>query len=111
MPYSKHDQLGHLAIIVPMKTVNIGDLKARLSAHIKLVRGGEEVLVCDRDKPVARIIPCNLDKHSDQEQLLIAQGTLIPPRKSKAEVQWPDPAGNVSDEAVKEIWRQEREGR
>jgi antitoxin (DNA-binding transcriptional repressor) of toxin-antitoxin stability system len=94
-----------------MKAVNIGDLKARLSAHIKLVRAGEEVLVCDRDKPVARIIPCNLDEHSDQEQLLIAQGKLILPRKSKADVPWPEPTGNASDEALQEIWRQERESR
>jgi antitoxin (DNA-binding transcriptional repressor) of toxin-antitoxin stability system len=94
-----------------VKTVNIGELKARLSAHIKLVRAGEEVLVCDRDKPVARIIPCNLEEHSDQEQRLIAQGALVPPRKSKADVPWPEPAGNVSDEAVQEIWRQERESR
>ena len=41
-----------------MKTVNISDLKARLSAHIQMVRSGEEVLVCDGNKPVARIVPC-----------------------------------------------------
>jgi len=94
-----------------MKTVNIGDLKARLSAHIKMVRAGEEVLVCDRDKPVARIIPCDLSEHSYQEQLLVAEGKLILPTKNKADVPWPEPTGNVSDEAVQEIWRQERESR
>jgi len=40
-----------------MRTVNLADLKAKLSAHIQLVRDGEGVLVCDRNKPVARIIP------------------------------------------------------
>jgi len=40
-----------------MKTVNISNLKAQLSAHSQLVREGEEVLVCDRNKPVARIVP------------------------------------------------------
>jgi antitoxin (DNA-binding transcriptional repressor) of toxin-antitoxin stability system len=39
-----------------MRTVNIRDLKAQLSAHIQLVKDGEEVLVWDRNKPVARII-------------------------------------------------------
>ena len=48
-----------------MRTVNISDLKARLSAHIQLVRDGEEVLVCDRNKPVARIVPCRLEDHSE----------------------------------------------
>ena len=57
-----------------MRTVNISDLKARLSAHIQLVRDGEEVLVCDRNKPVARIVPCRLEDRSEQEQrwLLVA---------------------------------------
>src|SRR5271169_3110993 len=41
-----------------MRTVNISDLKAQLSAHIQLVKDGEEVLICDRNKPVARIVPC-----------------------------------------------------
>ena len=50
-----------------MRTVNISDLKAQLSAHIQLVRDGEEVLVCDRNKPVARIVPCRLEGHSEQE--------------------------------------------
>ena len=59
-----------------MKTVNIAELKAHLSAHIQLVRDGEEVLVCDRNKPVARIIPCRLDEDSEQEQRLVANGLL-----------------------------------
>ena len=51
-----------------MRTVNISDLKARLSAHIQLVRDGEEVLVCDRNKPVARIVPCHIEDLSEQER-------------------------------------------
>jgi prevent-host-death family protein len=47
-----------------MRTVNISELRAQLSAHIQLVREGEEVLVCDRNKPVARIVPCSLADHS-----------------------------------------------
>jgi antitoxin (DNA-binding transcriptional repressor) of toxin-antitoxin stability system len=44
-----------------MKSVNVGELNARLSAHIQMVRNGEEVLVCDRNKPVARIVPCGVE--------------------------------------------------
>jgi prevent-host-death family protein len=56
--------------------VNIGDLKAQLSAHIQFVRDGEEVLVCDRNKPVARIVPCRPEGDSEQEQRLIARDVL-----------------------------------
>ena len=96
-----------------MKTVNISDLKARLSAHIQFVKDGEEVLVCDRDKPVARIVPCHLAGHSDQEQRLIARGVLSPSLKKRrsASVSWPEPPGNVSDEVMEQLRQEEREGR
>jgi prevent-host-death family protein len=95
-----------------MKTVNIAELKARLSAHIQLVRDGEEVLVCDRNKPVARIIPCRFDEHSEQEQRPVANGVLkLPLSRRPASTSWPEPPGSVSDEVVKQIWREEREGR
>jgi prevent-host-death family protein len=95
-----------------MRTVNISDLKAQLSAHIQLVRDGEEVLVCDRNKPVARIVPCRLEGRSEQEQRLIARGVLTPPlHKRRASVSWPEPAGNVSDKVMEQVWREERESR
>ncbi len=40
-----------------MKTAAIADLKARLSDYLNQVKSGTEVLVTDRGKPVARIIP------------------------------------------------------
>jgi prevent-host-death family protein len=40
-----------------MKTTAISDLKAHLSDYLKQVKSGGEVLVTDRGKPVARIVP------------------------------------------------------
>ncbi|HEY1678814.1 MAG TPA: type II toxin-antitoxin system prevent-host-death family antitoxin [Candidatus Sulfotelmatobacter sp.] len=95
-----------------MRVVNIAKLKARLSAHIKYVRKGEEVLVCDRNKPVARLVPCDLDGYSEQEKDLIARGILTPPRKRRhSSGSWPQPAGNVSREVMQRILEEEREGR
>ena len=95
-----------------MKTVNISDLKAQLSAHIQFVRDGEEVLVCDRKQPVARIVPCRLEAHSAQEQRLVARGVLTPPlRRRPGSSSWPMPPGNVSDEVMEQVWREERENR
>jgi prevent-host-death family protein len=95
-----------------MRTVNIGDLKAKLSAHIQLVRNGEEVLVCDRNKPVARIVPCNVDDRPEQERRLISRGILVPPRKRRrSPVSWPQPPGNVADEVMDEVWQEERKSR
>jgi prevent-host-death family protein len=95
-----------------MRTVNIAELKAKLSAHIQLVRDGEEVLVCDRNQPVARIIPCRLEDQPEQEGRLIANGVLTPPLKRRnSPVSWPEPPGNVPDEVIEQLWREEREDR
>jgi prevent-host-death family protein len=40
-----------------MSKVGIADLKARLSMHLRKVRRGHTLIVLDRDKPVARIVP------------------------------------------------------
>jgi antitoxin (DNA-binding transcriptional repressor) of toxin-antitoxin stability system len=38
-----------------MKTVKIAELKNRLSHYLRAVRRGESILVCDRDRVIARI--------------------------------------------------------
>ncbi len=40
-----------------MKAVKIADLKDRLSEHLRAVERGAEVVVTDRDRPIARIVP------------------------------------------------------
>lgn len=42
---------------VDMKDVRIADLKARLSEHLRLVRQGEQLVVLDRNTPIAHIVP------------------------------------------------------
>ena len=93
-----------------MRSVNIGELKARLSAHIKMVRDGEEVLVCDRNKPVARIVPCLIQSNDEREKDLIARGVLTPPLKRRnSSKAWPKPVGSVANVVIEQIWREERE--
>lgn len=40
-----------------MKTTAVANLKAQLSRYLRLVKAGEEVLVTERDVPVAKIVP------------------------------------------------------
>ena len=52
------------------------------------------------------------EDYSPQEQRLIARGVLKPPvKKRPAADSWPEPLGNVSDEAMEQVWREERDGR
>ncbi|HME56770.1 MAG TPA: hypothetical protein VKF63_00410 [Terracidiphilus sp.] len=91
-----------------MRTVNIGVLKNQLSAYLQYVRNGEEVVVRDRNVPVARILPFTLPlppegDHEAEVAYLIATGQARAPKeKMDWDAFWALPAGNVSDEAVKE---------
>jgi prevent-host-death family protein len=40
-----------------MRSVKIAELKDRLSEHLRAVEQGAEVLVTDRNRPIARIVP------------------------------------------------------
>lgn len=40
-----------------MKQAKISELKAHLSSYLALVRRGEVVVICDRETPIARIVP------------------------------------------------------
>jgi prevent-host-death family protein len=91
-----------------MKTVNIGTLKNQLSAYLRLVRDGEEVVVKDRDKPVARILPiCAPATTEEEEAQLVAAGMMrLPQEEMDWEVFWALPMPAVSDEAAREaiLW-------
>jgi antitoxin (DNA-binding transcriptional repressor) of toxin-antitoxin stability system len=52
-----------------MKTIRIADLKAHLSQTLRAVRGGERILVLDRDQPVAEIGPVRPGSETALERL------------------------------------------
>ena len=40
-----------------MKSVRVARLKAELSAYLRAARAGHSTVVCDRDTPIARLVP------------------------------------------------------
>lgn len=40
-----------------MSTVKIAKLKSQLSRHLRAVERGAEIVVTDRERPIARIVP------------------------------------------------------
>ena len=92
-----------------MRTVNIGVLKNQLSAYLQFVRNGEEVVVRDRNVPIARILPFPAADDADadfeaHQAYMIATGQLKPAKQQEMdwEAFWALPMPTVSDEAVKE---------
>ena len=55
-----------------MKSVNITELKNRLKVYLNDVKAGEEILVRDRNQPVARIVPLVRSRDEDGELLALA---------------------------------------
>lgn len=92
-----------------MRTVNVGTLKNELSAYLRYVRAGEEIIVRDRNTPVARIVPLTQGESQDEEvERLVAAGIMtrskneLEGKKMDWEAFWALPRPKVSDEAVKE---------
>lgn len=44
-----------------VESAGVAELKARLSEYLSRVKAGEEVLVTDRGRPVARLVPVGAD--------------------------------------------------
>jgi prevent-host-death family protein len=97
-----------------MRTAKISELKAKLSAHIEFVKNGEEVLIFDRNTPVARLVPAGpVEDYDERTRRLIAKGILTPPKSPRALGEpWPAPTGPmISNEVMEQVWREERDGR
>ncbi len=67
-----------------MRRASISTLKAKLSQYLDAVKAGEEILVTERGKPVARISPVSGDARQEERlERMIRAGQLRPPRSSK----------------------------
>ena len=85
-----------------MKSVNIAELKNRLSVYLNDVKAGDEILVRDRNQPVARIVPLVRSRDEDGELLaLAAQGKLRLGEGLLEESFWEMPAPRVAAAALR----------
>ncbi len=65
-----------------MRRASISKLKAKLSQYLDAVRGGEEILVTDRGRPVARLAPLHgAEEERSHRDWLLRTGRLRPPRR------------------------------
>jgi len=96
-----------------MKTAAVSELKARLSEYLNQVKAGMEVLITDRGKPVARLMPILRPKTVKEvlvrmeKQGLIKLGTGKLPKGFWRMPRAKDPKGLV----LKAILEEREEGR
>jgi len=101
--FEDHATLGHVATrqvdesaTLCFVEVGIRELRADLSRLLKRVEAGEEIVVTDRGRPVARITPANSTSKLDE---LIAAG-VVTSAKRPVRAKLPPPIkakGTVSD--------------
>jgi prevent-host-death family protein len=60
-----------------MKTAPVSELKARLSEYLNQVKAGMEVLITDRGKPVARLVPISRSKDLKESLVHMEKQGLI----------------------------------
>ncbi|HEY3671618.1 MAG TPA: type II toxin-antitoxin system prevent-host-death family antitoxin [Acidimicrobiia bacterium] len=78
--------------------VGIRELKNHLSRYLDRVRDGEEVVVTDRGRAIARVVPLGDERVLDR---LVAEGLVTPARREKRRAAKPlATEGPVSDLVV-----------
>ncbi len=63
-----------------MTKAGIAELKAQLSEYLEKVKAGEDVLVTDRGRPVAKLT--RIEALSEDVERLVRRGVLRPPEEA-----------------------------
>lgn len=59
-----------------MRSTNIADLRNRLTHYLREVRAGEEIIVRDRHRPIAKIVPFTVEGDDADDAALVAAGLM-----------------------------------
>jgi prevent-host-death family protein len=65
-----------------MRTVNVAELKNQLSKYLTFAKGGEEIVIRERNLPVAKLVPFSSEEGTEEELLLVAAGKMRLPQSS-----------------------------
>ncbi len=94
-----------------LKTANISELKSRLSSYLADVQRGEEIIVRDRNRPVARLAPLTTARGGDAEEAaLVASGVLRLPLDEKLPPAfWTKSRSSLTESRAARVVRRERD--
>jgi prevent-host-death family protein len=59
-----------------LRSANIAELRNRLTQYLQGVRAGEEIIVRDRQRPIAKIVPFTVDDDDADDAALVAGGLM-----------------------------------
>lgn len=96
-----------------MKKASISQLKASLSSYLVGVKRGEEVLVTERGRPIARVVPAiGAEGVADRTTRLARAGVLRPAStKLSPKLLEPSPVKDPEGKILAALLEERREGR
>jgi prevent-host-death family protein len=65
------------------RTATVVDLKARLSEHLRLVKAGHEVVITERNVPVARLVPLDDGERKSTRRLRLTRAGALKPGRGR----------------------------
>ena len=93
-----------------MRSVNVAELKNRLSTYLTYAKSGEVVIIRDRNLPVAKLIPFIAEDASEEELALVAAGAMrLPEKPLDLDQLWKMPRATVHGNAATQAILDERE--
>lgn len=96
-----------------MRRASIATLKARLSEYLDAVKAGEEIIVTDRDTPVARLVPVTGPARLEAHLKRLIRAGLTRPGTGKLPAKFwtlPRPK-NKGAQALRALLEEREEGR
>jgi antitoxin (DNA-binding transcriptional repressor) of toxin-antitoxin stability system len=92
-----------------MQTADITELQTDLMAWLERVRAGEEVLVSDLHRPIAKLVPVKIGDEIEAEELEMAAAGLVRlPTEELPESFWEMEAPAVALEEIVDAVKAER---
>lgn len=94
-----------------METAGVAELKAKLSDYLKRVKAGEEVIVTERGKAIARVVPFTTNGPTPAEYEEMIRAGIIRPAKKRGLPPdfWDRPRASASGGSLVDAVLEERE--
>ena len=81
------------------RTATVVNLKARLSEHLRLVKAGHEVVITERNVPVARLVPLDDRERQSTRRLRLTRAGMLTPGSGRLPAALKRPPSGAHDDA------------
>lgn len=93
-----------------MRSVNVAELKNSLSKYLRFAKRGEEVVIRERNLPVAKLVRFSAEDASEEDLRLVAEGKMrLPQSQLDLDEFFRMPIGRVSGNKATEVIVADRE--